>query len=92
MLSGKIFVTGGAGFLARAMYRRAQREDWSCEFTCYSRHEDLQSRLHRRYPDIRRVLGDVRDTDHLSTAMAGHDVVIHAPAFKPGPPAQQNAC
>lgn len=92
MLRGKIFVTGGGGYLARAIYRRAERENWLAEFTCYSRHEDLQTRLHQRFPHVRRILGDVRDRDRLAIAMAGHDIVIHAAALKRVPEAEENVC
>lgn len=38
--------------------------------------------MRARWPHCRYVLGDVRDYDRLSAAIAGHDLVIHAAAMK----------
>lgn len=81
-LTGRVLVTGGAGFLARGIYRRAQREDWDCVFTCYSRDDSKHVRLRARYPEVACIRGDVTDTDLLTAAMAGQDIVIHAAAVK----------
>lgn len=44
--------------------------------------------MRQAYGDLRYVLGDVRDYDRLSAAVAGHDVVIHAAAVKRIPEAE----
>jgi UDP-N-acetylglucosamine 4,6-dehydratase len=91
MLTGKCLITGGSGFLARAIYRRARRENWPVEFTCYSRDEAKQWQLARVYPGVHCVLGDIsRDLDRLTAVMAGHDTVIHAGAVKFIPEAEWN--
>lgn len=83
MLQGRIFVTGGAGFLARALYRRATRENWPATFTCFSRDDAKHVALRRRYPNIHCIRGDVAgDRDVLAGAMRGHELVIHAAAVK----------
>ncbi len=87
-MSDRILVTGGAGFLARAIYASPQFAN--AEFTCYSRDETKQEALHVRWPHVRRVLGDVRDERSLELAMAGHDIVIHAAAIKYVPEAEFN--
>ena len=89
-LTGRIFVTGGAGFLGRGLIRAAERESWDCQFTIYSRDEEKQHKLRRRWPLVRCVLGDVRDRDRLEQSMAGHDIVIHAAAVKFIPEAEAN--
>lgn len=90
-LEGKIFVTGGAGFLGRALIRRAQREKWPCSFTIYSRDEEKQWALQNKYGShIRCYLGDVRDYQSLTSLMPGHDLVIHAAAIKFIPEAERN--
>lgn len=82
-LQGKIFITGGSGFLARAIYRRAYRENWPVEFTCYSRDETKQWQLQRVYPNVHCLLGDIsHDLDRLTAAVRGHDAIIHAGAVK----------
>lgn len=79
-LSGAILVTGGTGTLGHAIVRAAQA--WDCSITIYSRSELKQAEMRARYPDLRYVLGDVRDYERLNAAVAGHDIVIHAAAMK----------
>jgi len=90
MLTGRILVTGGSGFLGRGLLRRIRRESWPCEVTCLSRDETKQYELKRRYPEVRCVLGDVRDLERLTAAAAGHDIIIHAAALKYIPEAEYN--
>lgn len=83
MLIGNVFVTGGAGFLARGLYARAREESWPCRFTAYSRDDHKHVALLRDFPEVTCVRGDVAaDTDLLAAAMAGHQTVIHAAASK----------
>lgn len=83
MLTGNVFVTGGAGFLARGLYARARRESWPCRFTAFSRDDHKHAALRRDFPEVRFVRGDVAgDADLLAAAMAGHQLVIHAAASK----------
>lgn len=83
MLRGNVLITGGAGFLARAIYRRAKRDNWPARFTCFSRDQAKHVKLLERYPDVRCIQGDVTaDPDLLAAAITGHDVVLHAAATK----------
>lgn len=82
MLSGNILITGGTGSLGHAIVRRAKAEGWDCRITIFSRSELLQAQMRAKYPNLRYVLGDVRDAQRVSDAIAGHDVVIHAAAMK----------
>lgn len=91
MLDGKVLITGGAGFIGRAIMRRAQRENWPTQFTVVSRSEQLQAQCKRKYPNATYVLGDVCDTNRLALAMVGHDYVIHAAALKFIPEGEFNA-
>jgi UDP-N-acetylglucosamine 4,6-dehydratase len=86
-LSGAILITGGTGTLGHAIVRAAQA--WDCSITIYSRSELKQAEMRVRYPDLRYVLGDVRDFERLNAAIAGHDIVIHAAAVKRIPEAEQ---
>lgn len=82
-LQGNVFVTGGAGFLARALYRRARAEGWPCRFTAFSRDDHKHAALRRDFPEVACVRGDVAgDLELLAAAMAGHQTVIHAAAAK----------
>lgn len=97
----RVFVTGGAGYLGRGLLRRVYGTDdpahpadpaltdWQA--TVYSRDETKQDECRQRYPLARYVLGDVRDADHLYSALVGHDYVIHAAALKYIPEAELNA-
>lgn len=83
MLEGRIFVTGGAGYLARAIYARAAAENWAAQFTCFSRDDGKHAQLRNRFPSVRCIRGDIcQDTALLAAGMMGHDVVIHAAAIK----------
>lgn len=89
-LGGRILITGGTGFLGRAIMRRAQRDGWNAEFTVYSRDEYKQMQCRRKYPRANYVLGDVRDFGRLEAAMIGHEIVIHTAAIKFIPEAEFN--
>ena len=83
MLTGNIFITGGAGFLARGIYARARAEAWPCRFTCFSRDAHKHAALRRDFPEVRLIAGDVAGPlDLLALALAGHDTLIHAAAYK----------
>lgn len=92
----RLFVTGGAGFLGRAIARSLEGPLWrEAELfpdgmTVYSRDEAKQFTMSQEFPDLTYVLGDIRNREHLAAAMAGHDVVIHAAAIKFIPEAERN--
>jgi len=82
-LSGRVLVTGGSGFIARALYLRARRENWPVEFTAMSRDDHKHARLAQRFPEVRFVAMDVRaDVSRQAALFRGHDTVIHAAASK----------
>lgn len=90
MITGRVLITGGAGFLGRGILRKAKRENWNAEFVVLSRDEYKQDLLHRKYPQVKCVLGDVTDYDKLQMVTRGIDVIIHAAAIKYIPEAEQN--
>lgn len=81
-LTGKVFITGGAGTLGRAIMRRAQEEGWDAQFTVYSTDPMKHKMIKELFPDATCALGSVTDIDSLMLAIAGHDIVIHAAALK----------
>lgn len=87
----KVLVTGGNGFLGKGILRRVARGDLDWEVTSYARDETKMEECARRYPSARYIIGDVKDVDRLTTAMMGHDAVIHAAALKYIPEAELNA-
>lgn len=91
MIEGKLFITGGAGFLGRGIIRRALDEKWPCDITVFSRDEVKHSNVKRQYPSVNFIRGDVsNDLEQLKGAVMGHDVVIHAAATKVIPVAEYN--
>jgi len=85
-----IFLTGGAGFLGRALIARATREGWGSRITIYSRDEEKQWRVRNRWPHVNCILGDITDRERLVTAMVGHETVIHMAAHKFVPEAERD--
>lgn len=82
MIEGRVFITGGAGTLGRAIVSKGFKEQWPAEFTIYSRDPVKHHQLKKQFPRVPCVLGDISDLDSLAKAMAGHDIVIHAAAMK----------
>ena len=82
MFTGNVLITGGAGFLGRAIMHQARVEAWPCRFIVYSRDEQKHYAARFKYPDARYVVGDVLDTGRLHLLMSTCDYVIHAAAIK----------
>lgn len=81
-MQGSVLITGGTGTLGHAIMMMAERDGWECNFTIYARSELRLSETKRRFPNIKTIVGDVRDYDRLVAAVNGHDYVIHAAAMK----------
>lgn len=90
MLSGSVFITGGAGTLGKAILTRAVREGWKARFTVYSRDPEKHRQLKTVFSNVSTVVGDIADIDSLKMAMAGHETVIHAAANKFLPACEEN--
>lgn len=88
--SGEIAITGGSGYLARAILTVAQKEQWDAQFTILSRDEAKQRRVKERFSQVRCVIGDVRDSESLERVFWGKDLVIHAAALKMIPQAESD--
>ncbi len=87
----RILMTGGAGFLGRAIMRRTPLlfSD-PVDFTVYSRDGIKHSKAQAEFPNAQYIMGDIQDLPRLEAAMAGHDVVIHAGAMKDVPGGERN--
>ena len=75
----KIFITGGAGFLGRHLVEKYYTDN---EITVFSRDESKHYYLKKRYPNIRCIIGDIRNFDLLNTSLKGHTIGIFAASLK----------
>lgn len=89
MYKGKsILITGGTGSLGKALTKRLLESHYELNrLIIYSRDEQKQFQMAQefpfeKYPQMRYLIGDVRDYERLERAMSGVDYVIHAAAMK----------
>jgi UDP-glucose 4-epimerase len=73
----RIFITGGAGFIANTLIRHYVANNKIVVYDNFHRDTLSTSEL-ANHPNITVVKGDVLDFDNMTRAMAGADVVIHA--------------
>lgn len=79
-----VLVTGGTGSFGQALTRHFLESDMPTRLLLLSRDELKQAEMSRwaQHPNLRFLLGDVRDRERLYRAFEGVDVVIHAAALK----------
>lgn len=89
MLNNKsILITGGTGTLGKALTKRILTNFPKVKrVIIFSRDEQKQFKMAQDYPEtlypqIRFLIGDVRDSERLERAMQGVDFVIHTAAMK----------
>ena len=97
MLNNKnILVTGGTGSFGKKFISTILKKYPNVnKVIVYSRDELKQFEMvqdfpHKKFPQLRFFIGDVRDKDRLYRALEGVDVVIHAAALKQVPAAEYN--
>ena len=86
----KIFITGGAGYLGKAIMRYGHHYWPDPHYTVYSRDQAKHAAAKRVFPDATYILGDILDLTLLTESMRDHDIVIHAAAMKYVPQAELN--
>jgi UDP-N-acetylglucosamine 4,6-dehydratase len=79
MKNKKIFITGGAGFLGKALINRLYEDNEIC---VYSRDESKHYFLKKQYPKIKCVLGSITDKDRIVRSAKGYEVGIFAASIK----------
>ncbi len=80
MQGKKVFITGGAGFIANKLLGRIAEDNSVVIYDNFARDTFSTSPL-AHHPNIKVVRGDVLDFDKLLASMKGAQVVVHAAAI-----------
>jgi UDP-glucose 4-epimerase len=73
----KIFITGGAGFIANTLIGRLANKNSLVVYDNFHR-DTLSKSAYANHSNVRVVRGDVLDFDCLNEAMKGSDIIVHA--------------
>lgn len=73
----KIFITGGAGFIANTLISKLIENNKIIAFDNYHR-DTLSSSPYSNHPNLKVIKGDVLDFDLVLKSMNDSDIVIHA--------------
>ena len=76
----KHLIIGGTGTLGTALVGKLVAAGE--EVAVFSRCELKQSQMRQRFPDVRYILGDIRDPRSINGSMRGVDTVFHVAALK----------
>lgn len=79
MRGERIFITGGAGYIGKHIIKKFYDDN---EITVYSRDEAKHYYLKKQFPQVKCVVGDVRNYDLLRRSSVGHDIGIFAASLK----------
>jgi len=74
-----ILITGGCGSLGSELVKAIDKDN---TIRVFSRDELKHWKMRQTYPDVRYLLGDIRDKDRIIRATEGVDFVIHCAALK----------
>ncbi len=77
MKDKKIFITGGAGFIANTLIRHYISDNFITVYDNFHR-DTLTNSEFATHPKIKIIKGDVLDFNLLCESMKGSDIVIHA--------------
>jgi UDP-glucose 4-epimerase len=81
LISGKkIFITG-AGYLTTHLIRKWSK-DPTISFVVYSRDEGKHEVLNREFPQVKCIMGDIKDLDRMSRAAKGCEVGVFTASTK----------
>ena len=81
MISGKrVFITGGAGFIANGIISRLINDNEITVYDNFSR-DTLTSSPYFNHPNLKIVRGDILNLASLESAIPDHEIVIHAAAI-----------
>ncbi len=91
----RFLIIGGTGTLGKSLAKRLLEKDANCYVLIYSRDEVKQLEMMREfgeinYPNLKYMIGDVRDLQRLTEACKQRTIVINAAALKHVVIAEQN--
>lgn len=91
----RILITGGTGSFGKCFVKRVVERYRPQKLVVFSRDELKQFEMRQQYPvadypNLRFIIGDVRDRDRLYRALDTIDMVVHAAALKQVPTAEYN--
>lgn len=73
----RIFITGGAGFIANTLISNLIEENKIIVFDNFHR-DTISSSLFAKHPNLTIIKGDVLDKELLTKSMEGAEIVVHA--------------
>ena len=73
----KVFITGGAGFIANTIIKRLVDNNTITVYDNYHR-DTLSGSGYSEHKNMNIIKGDVLDKEKLTNAMKGADIVVHA--------------
>src|SRR3990167_5608658 len=76
-----VCVTGGTGSFGQSIVEEILRQEPK-SVRVLSRNEYNQFNMRKKFPDVRYLIGDIRDRERLVRAFSKCDYVIHAAALK----------
>ena len=76
----RIFITGGAGFIANTIIKRLITDNEIVIYDNFLR-DTISGSEYARHPHLQIVRGDVLDYDKLLVSMKGADIVVHCAAI-----------
>ncbi len=88
-----VLITGGTGSFGRRFVEVMLHDYHPKRLVVFSRDELKQHEMRSagfEHPSLRYFIGDVRDRERLTRALAGVDVVVHAAALKQVPACEYN--
>lgn len=80
IINKKIFITGGAGFIASMLISRLAEHNEIVVYDNYTRNT-LKDTPYATHPHVHQIQGDVLDYAALKQAMQGAQLVVHAAAI-----------
>ncbi len=76
----KLLITGGAGFIGSNLSHHFLRKGWNVTIYDNLKRKGTKANLEwikEGHPNVRFILGDIKDAKSVQNAVVGHDVIFH---------------